>query len=112
MNNKIHDEYATKPRTIKPIFTRAIEYLGQLQIEVRKIETKPYYLRPPWRKNRYEQIDQFIRAMPKGSSSTRFRAKTAKILEKKIQRTYKNLHGRVQKIRKSWVRGTKSLKKD
>jgi hypothetical protein len=34
MNNKKHDEYATKPRTIKPIFIiRAIEYLGQLQIE-------------------------------------------------------------------------------
>jgi hypothetical protein len=47
MNNKIHDEYATKPRTIKPIFIRAIEYLGQLQIDVRRIETTPYYLRPP-----------------------------------------------------------------
>jgi hypothetical protein len=37
MNNKIHNEYA-----IKPIFIRAIEYLGQLQIDVRRIETKPY----------------------------------------------------------------------
>jgi hypothetical protein len=36
MNNKIHDEYATKPKTIKPIFIRAIEYLGQLQIESRQ----------------------------------------------------------------------------
>jgi hypothetical protein len=26
MNNKIHDEYPIKPRTIKPIFIRAIEY--------------------------------------------------------------------------------------
>jgi hypothetical protein len=33
MNIKIHDEYATKPRTIKSIFIRAIEYLGQLQID-------------------------------------------------------------------------------
>jgi CTP synthase (UTP-ammonia lyase) len=41
INNKIHDEYATKPRTIKPIFIRAIEYLGQLQIDVRRIETTP-----------------------------------------------------------------------
>jgi CTP synthase (UTP-ammonia lyase) len=34
INNKIHDEYATKPRTTKPIFIRAIE----LQIDVRRIE--------------------------------------------------------------------------
>jgi hypothetical protein len=50
---------------------------------VRKTETTSYYLEPPWRKNRYEQIDQSVCTMPKGSSSTRFRAKTAKILEKK-----------------------------
>jgi CTP synthase (UTP-ammonia lyase) len=37
MNNKIHDEYATKPRAVKPIFIRAIEYLGQLQMDVRRI---------------------------------------------------------------------------
>jgi hypothetical protein len=30
MNIKIHDEYATKPRTIKPIFIRSFEYFGQL----------------------------------------------------------------------------------
>jgi hypothetical protein len=84
MNNKIHDEYATKPRTIKSIFSRAIEYLGQLQINVRRIETTPYYLRTPWRKNRCEQIGQSLCAIiPKGSSSIRFRAETAKILEEK-----------------------------
>jgi hypothetical protein len=88
MNNKIHDEYATKPRTIKPIFIRAIEHLGQLQIDVRRIETKPYYLRPPWRKNRYEQIDQSLCATPKGSSSIRFHVGPANI-GIKIQRTYK-----------------------
>jgi hypothetical protein len=82
MNNKIHDKYATKPRTIKPIFIIAIEYLGQLQIDVRRIETTPYYLRTPWKKNRYEQIEQSL-SIPKGSSSIRFRAETAKILEEK-----------------------------
>jgi hypothetical protein len=50
---------------------------------VRRIETTPYYLRPPWRKNRYEQIDQSLHAIPKGSSNIRFRAETAKILEEK-----------------------------
>jgi hypothetical protein len=55
MNNKIHDEYATKPRTIKPIFIRKIEYLGRLQIDVRRIETTPYYLRPPRRNKNKKQ---------------------------------------------------------
>jgi hypothetical protein len=41
MNNKILDKYASKARTIKPLFIRAIEYLGQLQIDVRRIETTP-----------------------------------------------------------------------
>jgi hypothetical protein len=75
MNNKINDEYATKPRTIKPVFIRALD--------VRRIETTPYYLRPQWRKNRYEQIDQSLCAIAKGSRSIIIRAKTAKILEEK-----------------------------
>jgi hypothetical protein len=29
-NNKIHDGYATEPRSIRPIIIRAIEKLGQL----------------------------------------------------------------------------------
>jgi hypothetical protein len=89
MNNKIHDEYATNPRTIKPLFIGAIEYLGQLQIDVRRIETTPFYLRPPWRKNRYEQIDQSICTIPKGSRSISFRAERAKILEEKYKKHIK-----------------------
>jgi hypothetical protein len=69
MNNKVHDEYAIKPRTIKLIFIRAIEYLGQLQRDVKRIEATSYYLRPSWRKDQYEQIDQLLCEIPKGSSS-------------------------------------------
>jgi hypothetical protein len=36
-----------------------------------------------WRKNRYEQIDQSLSAIPKGSSSIRFLAEKSKILEEK-----------------------------
>jgi undecaprenyl pyrophosphate synthase len=45
MNNKIHhDEYATKQRTIKPIFIRAIEYLGhnRFHAETAKILEEKY----------------------------------------------------------------------
>jgi hypothetical protein len=83
MNNKIHGEYnAIKPRTIKPIFIRAIEYLGQLQIDVRGSETIPDYFK--------SQIDQ---------------SRNSKEIGRKIQQTYKNLHERLQKRRKSRVRG-------
>jgi hypothetical protein len=57
--------------------------LGQVQKDVRRIETTPYYLRSSWRRNRFEQIDQSLCAIPKGSTSIRFRAETAKILEEK-----------------------------
>jgi hypothetical protein len=83
LNDKILDEYATNPRTFKPIFNRAIGLLGQLQMDMRRIKTTPYYLRPPWRKNRYEQIDQSLCTIPKSSSSIRPCAETAKILEEK-----------------------------
>jgi hypothetical protein len=92
LSNKIHDEYATKPRTIKPII-RANEFLGKLQIDLRRIETTPYYLRTDTNKsiNPYAQ-----------SQRDRINNKDT---ERKIQRTHKNLHGRFQKRRKSWVRG-------
>jgi hypothetical protein len=56
---------------------------------VRRIETTPYYLRPPWKKNRYEQIDKSSCTIPKGSSSIRFHAETAKILEEKYNKHIK-----------------------
>jgi hypothetical protein len=64
------------------MFIRAIEYLGQLQIDVKRIETTPYYLRPSWRKNRYEH-------QLKGSSSIIFRAETAKIMKEKYNELIK-----------------------
>jgi hypothetical protein len=50
---------------------------------VRRIGTTPYYLGPPWMKNRYEQINQYLCTIPNESSSIRFCAETAKILEEK-----------------------------
>jgi hypothetical protein len=59
------------------------KYLGQLQIDVRRIGTIPYYLRTPLRKNVHKQIDQSLCAIPKGSSRIRCHTETAKILEEK-----------------------------
>jgi hypothetical protein len=67
---------------------------------VRRIETTPNYLRPPWRKNRYEQIDQSLCAIPKESSSIRFHAETAKILEEKYNEHIKIYTNRSKKDEK------------
>jgi hypothetical protein len=39
--SRIYDQYATKPSTPKPMFIRAMEYLGRFQIDTRKIEPQP-----------------------------------------------------------------------
>jgi hypothetical protein len=85
MNNEIHDKYATTPRTIKPIFIRALEDLGQLQIDERKIEITPYYFRPP----------HYL----KGIKQHQIPRRNSKNTGRKIQRTYKNLYGSLQKRR-------------
>jgi hypothetical protein len=95
MNNKIQDEYEAKPRKIKPIFIRSIENLSQLQIDVRRL---------PWRRNQYDQIDQSLCAIPKRSSSIRFRTKTAKILEEKYNEQIK-IYKDASKKTKRWVHG-------
>jgi hypothetical protein len=66
MNNKIHGEYATKPRAIKPIFIRAIEYLGQRQIDVRRIETLPNYIRPTVEEKPIQTNQPILMINPKG----------------------------------------------
>jgi hypothetical protein len=103
MNNKIHDEYATKPRAIKPIFIRAIEYLGQRQIDVRRIETKPYYLNHPGGKtDTNKPTNSYVQSQK--DQEHQITRRNSKDTGRKIQRTYKNLHGRLQNRQKSWVR--------
>jgi hypothetical protein len=69
---------------------------------VRRIETTPYYLRPPWRKNRYKQTDQ--------SLCIKFRAETAKILEEKYNEHIKIYKYGSKKDEK--IGYAKSLEKD
>jgi hypothetical protein len=75
---------------IKPIFIRAIEYLGQLQIDVRRIETTPTYLRTPWMKSRYEQIDQSLCAIPKRSLASDSVQKQQRYWKKNTTNIYKS----------------------
>jgi hypothetical protein len=41
------DEYALQPAAPKPLFVRAMEHLGKLQIDTRNIERSTQYFRPP-----------------------------------------------------------------
>jgi hypothetical protein len=84
INNKIHDEYA-----ITSNFITGIEYLGELQIDVRKSKQK---INQSFAQSQRDQV-----ASDSGRNS--------KNTGRKIHRTYKNLHGRLQKGRKGWVRG-------
>jgi hypothetical protein len=42
------DEYTLRSAAPKPLFVRAMEHLGKLQIDTRKIQRSPQFLRTPW----------------------------------------------------------------
>jgi hypothetical protein len=44
----IYDDYAIKPGSPKPFFIRAAELLGRMNIDGRKVEKTPDYVRTPW----------------------------------------------------------------
>jgi hypothetical protein len=44
-------------RLVAPLFVRAMEHLGKLQIDTRKIERSPQYIRPPWTHIHYNRFD-------------------------------------------------------
>jgi hypothetical protein len=75
------DEYALRPKTPKPIFIRAAEHLGMLQIEI-----TPQYNLPPWTTTDHQQHDFKQCAVVPGSNNQRFRAETSQILKEKYKR--------------------------
>jgi hypothetical protein len=48
INRNIYDDYAMKPGSPKPFFIRAAALLGQMDIDGRKVEKTPDYVRTPW----------------------------------------------------------------
>jgi hypothetical protein len=47
INRNIYDDYAMKPRSPKSFFIRAAEFLGQMDIDGRKMEKTPGYIKRP-----------------------------------------------------------------
>jgi hypothetical protein len=54
--NKL-DEYAIRPKNPQPLFIRTAEYLGETQIDIRRIGISPRYNRPPWKSVNEKQFD-------------------------------------------------------
>jgi hypothetical protein len=67
MNPNKLDEYAMQPRIPQHLFIRTAEYLGETQIDNRRIEMVPRYDIPPWK--------------PVNGSSERYRTVSARTLD-------------------------------
>jgi hypothetical protein len=65
ITDHIYDDYAMKPRSIKPFFIRAAELLGQLM--EKKVEKTSDYIRPPWYTDDGKIIDWSLCKMRKGT---------------------------------------------
>jgi hypothetical protein len=77
----------------------------EIGIDSRKIEPIPTFMRPPWKEMDEDRIDLILTGILKGSGSDRFRRETAKIFQKKIRKTCKNIYRWIQEGRKSGISG-------
>jgi hypothetical protein len=81
MNPNKLDEYAMRSRNPQTLFIRTAEYLGETQIDIRRIEMVPRYDRSPWKPVNGIQFDVRLSAFGQGTSSERYRTKTARTLD-------------------------------
>jgi hypothetical protein len=81
------DEYALRPAAPKPLFVRTMEYLGKLQIDTRKIECLPQYIRSPDLQTNidHNRFDYKLCVIRRGASNDRFQADTFRILNEKYE---------------------------
>jgi hypothetical protein len=86
MNPNKLDEYVMRPRNPQPQLVRTAEYLGDTQIDIRRIEMSSRYDRPPWKPVSEKQFDVRISAFGTGTSSERYRTETAKTLDKNYEK--------------------------
>jgi hypothetical protein len=65
INRNIYEDYAMKPGSPRPLFIRAAELLGQMDIDGRKVKKTPDYVRPPWYTDDGKSIDWCLCKMRK-----------------------------------------------
>jgi hypothetical protein len=78
-----------KPGSPKPFFKRVAELLGQMDIDGRKVEKTPDYMRPPWYTDDGKSLDWSLCKMRKGTPNEIFRI--PRTCKRKIQRPHKDL---------------------
>jgi hypothetical protein len=74
-------EYAMRPRNPQPLFIRTVEYLGETQIDIRRIEMSPRYNRPPWKPVNEIEFDFRLSVNGPGTCNERYRTETARTLD-------------------------------
>jgi hypothetical protein len=83
INWNIYDDYAIKPGSPKPFFIRAAELLGQMDIDGRKVEKTPDYVRPPWSTDDGKSMDWSICKVRKGTPNEIIRAEFQELVNEK-----------------------------
>jgi hypothetical protein len=73
MNPNKLDEYVMWPRNPQPLFIRTVEYLGETQIDIRRIEMVRRNDRPPWKPVNGRQFNARLSAFGPGTSSERYK---------------------------------------
>jgi hypothetical protein len=58
-----------------------VEYLGETQIEIRRIEMSSRYDKPPWKPANEKQFDVRLSACGPGTSSEHYRTESARTLD-------------------------------
>jgi hypothetical protein len=84
--NKL-DKYALRLRDPQPLFVRTAENLGEIQIEIRRIEMLSRYDRPPWKLVNEKQFDVKLSAFGPGTSSDSYRTETARTVDEEYENT-------------------------
>jgi hypothetical protein len=78
--NKL-DEYGMRPRNSQPLFIRTAEFLGETQIDIRRIEVSLIYNKPSWKPVNEKQFDVRISTFGPGTSCESYRTETARTLD-------------------------------
>jgi hypothetical protein len=77
--------FAQTGNTETPIYVRASDTFGKLDIDPRKIEKTPHHHRPPWIETNIDRYDLELCSIGRGASDDCFRQETACILENKYK---------------------------
>jgi hypothetical protein len=88
------DEYAMRPRNPQPLLIRTAEYMGETQIDIRRIETFSRYGSPPWKPVDEKEYNIRLSVFEPGTSSERYRRKW---LERgRLWQTRQDIYGRIE----------------